>query len=100
MLAGTLEREEVPAILASVRVANLLLNNSNIVFGSGQENPQNFIIALGITSAKMGLGLDVGPTMATHCKAAIHGLVTWMRATGVDFKDGVANASTTLCTPK
>ena len=95
-LESTLEKGEVPASLSGLRVASLLLNNSNVVFGDRQGNPQNFIIALGITSAKMGLGLDVGPTMATHCKAAIHGLVTWMRATGADFKNGVMNASTTL----
>ena len=51
MLAGTLEREEVPAILASVRVANLLLNNSNIVFGNVQGHPENFVIGLALTSA-------------------------------------------------
>ena len=91
-----LEKGEVPATLSSVRVASLLLNNPNVVFGNDQGNPQNFIIGLGITNAKTGLGLDVGPTMATHCKAAIHSLITWMRAAGVDFKNGVMNASTTL----
>ena len=96
MLLSTLEKDEVPAILASMRVASLLLNNPNVVFGNVQGNPQNFIIGLAITSAKAGLGLDVGPTMATHCKAAIHSLITWMRAAGVDFKNGVMNASTTL----
>ena len=96
MLLSTLEKGEVPATLLSVRVASLLLNNPNVVFGNDQGNPQNFIIGLGITSAKTGLGLDVGPTMATHCKAAIHGLITWVRAAGVDFENGVTNASTTL----
>ena len=95
-LVSTLEKGEVPASLSVLRFASLLHNNSNVVFGDVQGNPQNFIIALGITSAKMGLGLDVGPAMAVHCKAAIQGLITWMRATGVDFKNGVANASTTL----
>ena len=71
MLLSTLEKGGVPATLSSVRVASLLLNNPNVVFGNDQGNPQNFIIAQGITSVKMGLGLDVGPAMAVHCKAAI-----------------------------
>ena len=71
-LLSKLEKGEIPASLSGLRFASLLLNNSNVVFGDVQGNPQNFIIALGITSAKMGLGLDVGPAMAVHCKAAIH----------------------------
>ena len=67
-LAGTLEGEEVPAILGSMRAANLLLNNANTVFGNGQGHPENFVIGLALTSANAGLGLDVGPTMAVHCK--------------------------------
>ena len=66
-LAGTLEGEEVPAILGSMRAANLLLNNANTVFGNGQGHPENFVIGLALTSANAGLGLDVGPAMAVHC---------------------------------
>ena len=91
-----LEKGEVPADVAFLRFASLLLNNPNVVYGDVQGNPQNFIIALGITSVKMGLSLDVGPAMAVHRKAAIQGLITWMRSTSVDFKNGVANASTML----
>ena len=46
-LVSTLEKGEVPASVAFLRFASLLLNNSNVVFGNGQGNPQNFIIALG-----------------------------------------------------
>ena len=95
-LVSSLEKGEVPASVAFLRFASLLHNNSKVVYGDVQGNPQNFIIAQGITSVKMGLGLDVGPAMAVHCKASIQGLITWMRSTGVDFKNGVANASTML----
>ena len=36
MLLSTLEKGEVPATLSSVRVASLLLNNPNVVFGNDQ----------------------------------------------------------------
>ena len=95
-LVSTLEKGGVPASVAFLRFASLLHNNSKVAYGDVQGNPQNFIIAQGITSVKMGLGLDVGPAMAVHCKASIQGLITWMRSTGVDFKNGVANAPTML----
>ena len=72
-LVSMFEKGGVPADVEFLRFASLLLNNPNVVYGNVQGNPQNFIIALGITSDKMGLGLDVGPAMAVHCKAAIQG---------------------------
>ena len=66
-LVSRMEKGEVPADVAFLRFASLLLNNPNVVYGNVQGNPQNCIIALGITSVKTGLGLDVGPAMAIHC---------------------------------
>ena len=61
----------------------MLLGNSNIIYGDAQGHPEHFIIGLALTSPNAGLGLDVGPAMAAHCRAAILGLLTWVRAAGV-----------------
>ena len=82
-LAGTLEGGDVPAILGSTRGTTLLLGNSHIIYGDAQGHPVQFIIGLALTSPNAGLGLDVGPAMAAHCRAAILGLLTWVRAAGV-----------------
>ena len=66
-LVSRLEKGEVPAEVAYLHFASLLLNNPKVVYGDVQGHPQNLIIGLGITSVKTGLGLDVGPAMAIHC---------------------------------
>ena len=93
-LVSRMEKGEVPAEVAFLRFASLLLNNPNVVFGDVQGHPQNFIIGLGITSVKTVLGLDVSPAMAVHCKAAVQGMITWMRSASDDIKNGLSNAST------
>ena len=42
-LVSTLEKGEVPASVAFLRFASLLHNNSKVVYGDVQGNPQNFI---------------------------------------------------------
>ena len=95
-LAAMLEGGGVPAILATKRGAALLIGNSHIIYGDTQGFPVHFLIGLALTSPNAGLGLDVGPAMSEHCKAAIRGLLTWVRAAGVAYENGVQNASTTL----
>ena len=95
-LLAMLEGGEVPAILATKCGMHLLLGNSRIIYGDTQGYPVHFIIGQALTSPNAGLGLDVGPAMSEHCKAAIHGLLTWVRAAGTAYENGVQDASTTL----
>ena len=97
-LLSKLEKGEVPAEVANLRFASLLLDNPKVVYGDVQGHPHHFFIGLGITSVKMGLGLDVSLAMAAHCKTAVQGMITWLRSASNDLKNGHANASTMLFT--
>ena len=97
-LLSKLEKGEVPAEVASLRFAGLLLDNWKVIYGDVQGHPHQFLLGLGVTSVKMGLGLDVSPAMAVHCKNTVQGMITWLRSTSNDLKNGHANASTVLFT--
>ena len=97
-LMSELEKGEVPAEVASVGFAGLLLDNWKVVYGDVQGHPHQFLLGLGVTSVKMGLGLDVSPAMAVHCKNTVQGMITWLRSTSNDLKNGHANAATVLFT--
>ena len=97
-LLSKLEKGEVPAEVANLRFASLLLDNPKVVYGDVQGHPHHFLIGLGVTSVKLGLGLDVSPAMAVHCKKAVQGMITWLRSASNDLKNGHANASTMLFT--
>ena len=77
-LLSKLEKGEVPAEVANLRFASLLLDNPNVVYGDVQGHPHHFLVGLGVTSVKTGLGLDVSPAMAAHCKTAVQGMITWL----------------------
>ena len=95
-LAETLEKWEVPAILGTRCGMHLLLGNALLIFGERQGQPAQFIIGMALTSTNAGLGLDVGRAMSEYCKAAIHHLLTWVRAAGTAYESGVQDASTRL----
>ena len=97
-LLSKLEKGEVPAEVASVGFAGLLLDNWKVVYGDVQGHPHQFLLGLGVTSVKMGLGLDVSPAMAVHCKNTVQGMITWLRSTSNDLKNGHSNAATVLFT--
>ena len=97
-LLSKLEKGEVPAEVANLRFASLLLDNPNVVYGDVQGHPHHFLVGLGVTSVKTGLGLDVSPAMAAHCKTAVQGMITWLRSASNDLKNGHANAATVLFT--
>ena len=95
-LLSKLEKGEVPAEVASLRFAGLLLDNWEVIYGDVQGHPHQFLLGLGVTSVKMGLGLDVSPAMAVHCKNTVQGMITWLRSTSNDLKNGHSNAATVL----
>ena len=85
-LLSKLEKGEVPAEVASVGFAGLLIDNWKVVYGDVQGHPHQVLFGLGVTSVKLGLGLDVSPAMAPHCKNAVQGMISWLRSTSNDLK--------------
>ena len=95
-LASELEKGEVPAEVASVGFAVLLTDNWKVIYGDVEGHPHQIPFGLGVTSVKLGLGLDVSPAIAPHCKNAVQGMITWLRLTSNDLKNGHLNAATVL----
>ena len=62
---------EVPAVLSSVGFAVLLAETWKVIYGNVEGQPHQILFGLGLTSVKLGLGLDVSPAMAPQCKNAI-----------------------------
>ena len=92
-LLSKLEKGEVPAEVASVGFAGLLLDNWKVVYGDVQGHPHQFLLGLGVTSVKMGLGLDVSPAMAVHCKnkyqsGGRRGMTQWRKGWGGQLSRG------------
>ena len=87
---------EVPAVLSSVGFAVLLAETWKVIYGNVEGQPHQILFGLGLTSVKLGLGLDVSPAMAPHCKNAIQVMIAWLRSTSDDLKNGRTNAATVL----
>ena len=74
-LMSELEKGEVPAVLSSFGFAVLLSKSWKVIYGDVEGQPHQIIFGLGLTSVKLGLGLDVRPAMAPQCKNAIQVMI-------------------------
>ena len=71
-LVSTLEKGEVPAVLSNVSFAVLLAEYRKVIYGNVEGQPHQILFGLGLTNVKLGLGLDISPTMAPHAVQKRH----------------------------
>ena len=65
-----------------------------VIYGNVEGQPHQILFGLGLTNVKLGLGLDISPTMAPQCKNAIQVMIDWLWATNDDLKNGLTNGAT------